>query len=50
MNTTEGAMQILAFTDTGNWILIKLPQHILRRYMERFRNHSGTILENLPKI
>ena len=32
---------------SGNRILIK---YILRRYMERFRNHSGTIPENPPKL
>ena len=42
--------QTLEVTATGNWILITLPQYILRRYMERFRNHSGTILEKPPKF
>ena len=50
LSVTDGVTQILALTATGNWILIKLPQHILRCYMEFFRNNSGTIPEKPPKF
>ena len=41
LSTTVGVKQLLAFADTGNWILITLSLYILRWYPECFGNHSG---------